>query len=88
MSSTLYQTCLFWDGRRGCARSDGVDVQLTQCPLARPVIEVDYVPAVRLFRIRESAHGWRDMEAAERERCASLLQRVATAAKSALAEQS
>jgi hypothetical protein len=84
MSEALYLERLSWDGRRGIAKSDGVAVELRACPLPKPVMEVDYSPAVRVFQIRDSADRWRDMNAAERLACGQVLQRCAAAARSAL----
>lgn len=80
MSDDLYATRLYWDGRRGCAKHRGAALALQACPLGREVAEVDYVPALRVFQVRPSAGGWRDMQPAEMARCRALLDEIATAA--------
>jgi len=69
MSEDLYITRLFFDGRRGVAKHDGLRLDLHECPFGRQVAEVDYTPSVRVYRIRDSAHGWRDMTRPEIQRC-------------------
>jgi len=84
MSDQLYLERLFWNGRAGLAKCDGVAIELRACPLGKTIAEIDYSPTVRVFQIRESAGGWRDMTAAERLACGSVLQRCAGAARAAL----
>ena len=76
MSEALYQTRLYWDGRRGIAKVDGVSIELRRCPLPMPTMEVDYAPATRSSQIRESAQGWREMTAAERKACDAVLDQL------------
>jgi hypothetical protein len=64
MSAELYRTRLFWDGRRGIAKSEGVSVELLDAPPVAGVAhltEIDYAPQVHVAMVRESANGWRDM---------------------------
>lgn len=80
-------TRLWWDGRHGVARHDGVTVDLHAAPVLGRLhlAEIDYAPAVRVAQLRESAHGWRDMSAAERQAADELLGRIASAARAAAA---
>lgn len=84
MSADLYATRLFWNGRSGIAKCDGVTVTLSACPLGKTISEVDYAPDVRVAQIRESAQGWRDMTKAERDAADDQLTRCAAAARSML----
>ena len=81
MSADLYATRLFWNGRQGIAKCDGVTVTLTACPFGKRISEIDYAPDVRVSMIRESAQGWRDMTKAERDAADEQLQRCAAAAR-------
>lgn len=84
MSLDLYSRRLHWDGRRGIAKCDGVTVVLTSSPMPQTIAEIDYAPELRVAQVRESAQGWRDMTAAERDAADEQLQRCAAAARSAL----
>lgn len=70
MSDDLYYTRLRWSSSRGCgvAKLRGKTIQLVECPKFQSnpnVVEIDYVPEVRAYRIRDIFGGWRDMEDAE-----------------------
>jgi hypothetical protein len=84
VSADLYADRLFWNGRAGVVKSDGVAVDLRECPLAKPIAEIDFAPMVRAYQIREFAGGWREMYPPEIKACAELLKRVAAAARAAL----
>jgi hypothetical protein len=84
MSEALYTVRLFWNGRSGIAKHDGAAVELRECPLGKRIAEVDFAPCVRVFQIRESADGWRDMTPAEIATCHALLLRLSHAARKAL----
>lgn len=88
MSSVLYVTRLLWNGRLGLAKHAGVMVDLTTWPAAAlpgvHVAEMDYTPEVRVYQVRESAHGWRDMTGPEIQAVRAWLQQVADAAKHAV----
>jgi hypothetical protein len=77
---------LWWDGKRGSARHDGVTVDLHTAPFftSKFVIqEIDYAPTLRVSQIRESAQAWRDMTSAERDLALALLTKISTAAHAA-----
>lgn len=84
MSSSLYNVRLFWDGKTGLAKIDGVALQLLAAPglpgLARAA-EIDYAPEARVEQVREHAAGWRDMSRDEAAACHALLTRMAAAAR-------
>lgn len=46
MSDAIYPTRLRWDGKHGCARHDGVHIELRERPAGMIWIEVDYAPGV------------------------------------------
>ena len=77
---------LWWDGKRGTARHDGVSVDLTAAPIISSKIvvqEIDYAPTLRVSQIRESAQAWRDMTSAERDVALALLVKISAAAHGA-----
>lgn len=51
MSSALYNTRLYWDGRHGIAKHDGVAIELKAWPAdvlpGTAVMSIDYTPEVR-----------------------------------------
>ena len=63
MSADLYSRRLYWDGRKGTVRADGVTVELRSAPrltLQDHCVEIDYAPEVRVAQIRDSAEAWRE----------------------------
>lgn len=88
MSQDLYSVRLYWDGRKGCAKHNGVAVELRSTPLALPAVphlrEIDYAPEARVAQVRESADRWRDLS---RDECLAVdawLTRVSAAARVAI----
>lgn len=85
MSLELYATRLYGDGRRGCAKAEGVLVELRACPrllpILRDMVEVDFTPEVCVHRVREHAQPWRDMTGPEVAAVQTWLQLVASAAR-------
>lgn len=81
MSDDLYQTLLYFDGRRGLAKAEGVAVELSEAPMIEPLpkhtAELYYYPGVRDFRIRESADAVRNLYPPEIEAIIKLLASVA-----------
>lgn len=76
---------LWWDGRTGVARTDGVTVDLKAPPaICAHIVEIDYAPTMRVSMIRESAHGWREMTTAERDAADTLLASMADVAHKAV----
>jgi len=76
---------LWWDGRTGVARTDGVTVDLiTAPPICAHLVEIDYAPTMRVSMIRESSHGWREMTADERTKADELLASMAVVAHKAV----
>lgn len=67
MSLALYRTRLYWDGRRGAARSGDDTRILVERPLLRGAAnaaeleEIDYAPEVDLMQVREHHGDWRQM---------------------------
>ena len=76
---------LWWDGRRGVARDEGVTVELTAAPAIAPhLAEIDFAPPTRTAQLRESGKAWRDMTTGEMAAARALLVRVQVAAHAAL----
>jgi len=92
VSNDLYRTALYFDGRRGAAKSEGVTVELTECPAIPPLpqkmVEVSFYPQVRDYRLRESAGPMRAMHAPEIEAVLKFLGRLAAFGKSFRAKKS
>jgi hypothetical protein len=68
MSARLYVTGLwFYTGRGGRAKLYARERKLIEAPLLVGLVleEIEYVPEVRVARLRERCSGWRDMEAHE-----------------------
>lgn len=68
MSARLYVTGLwFYANRLGLAKLHGRERKLEAPPqlVGLHVEEIEYVPIVRVARLRERHNGWRDMERAE-----------------------
>lgn len=88
MSADLYSRRLYWDGRKGTVRADGVTVELRSAPrltLQDHCVEIDYAPEVRVAQIRDSAEAWRDMTVDEISAANRLIDSAASAARAALA---
>ena len=86
MSADLYQTRLYWDGRRGVAKADGVSVDLHAAPevLGRPV-EIDFAPEARVAEMRpRHCDPRRDMTPDEAAAVIAWLMRMTLAAKAAI----
>ncbi len=65
VSARLYATGLWWHTHHGGrAKLHGVERPLTGPPqlLDLDVAEIEYVPIVAVYRIREGRYGWRDMK--------------------------
>jgi len=65
MSHDLYRTVLYFDGRKGLAKSEGVSIELTELPsivpLPKTTTEAYFYPQVRDYRLRELSSQTRDM---------------------------
>lgn len=84
MSASLYNVRLYWDGKTGLAKIDGVVVLLQAAPAlaALPrVAGIDYAPEARVEQVREYTQAWRDMTRDEAAACHALLTRMAAAAR-------
>jgi hypothetical protein len=84
MSTDLYLTGLWWDGQKGWAKHDGVDVRLARAPvLGRLVVDrMEFNPAVSVCWIAERAcDSRRDMSPDEREDAALWLLRMSSAVR-------
>lgn len=84
MSSELYLVALCWDGQKGYAKHDGVDVKLARSPvLGRVVIDrIEYNPALSIFWLAERAcDPRRDMSPDEVEDAALWLLRMSSAVR-------
>ena len=80
-------TRLWWDGKHGVARHDGVTVDLKAAPKIGTlhIRELDYVPCMRVSMLRESGQAWRAMSAGERDQALTLVQTIADAAHAVVA---
>jgi hypothetical protein len=70
MSSDLYVTRLYWDGRRGIAKTADAEVKLSEPPLLNIPArfdEIDYAPEVEVAQLRDRFGKWRDMHHEEIE---------------------
>lgn len=86
MSDALYPTRLRWHHTVGCARHDGVSVELRRAPALEGMdcmTEMDYIPTV-IAQVRIGCGQTRDMEAIERARAMALLIRMSTGARDPL----
>ena len=89
MSDSMYPTRLRWDAhsRCGCARHDGVQVELRKAPQIEgleAMVELDFVPHVCAM-VRAQAHeAMRDMTHDEMHDALALLQGMAYQARDAL----
>jgi hypothetical protein len=76
MSCDLYDDGIwFHEGRGGRAKLHGREVLLLNPPalLGVQMAEVEYVPEVRVCRLREPRGGWREMEGDEVHAAGQLL---------------
>lgn len=90
MTASLYNVRLFWDGRNGLAKIDGVAVQLLAAPRLPGLsngAHIDYAPEARVEQVREYAQGWRDMTREEAAACQALLTSMAAAARATFKPQ-
>jgi hypothetical protein len=76
MSRHLYDTRVFWDGRKGGVSIAGVYRNLTAPPIFRGVEEIDYAPAVGCKQLRPQAGKMREMWGPEIEATEKYLQAV------------
>lgn len=86
MSDAMYPTRLRWHHTMGCARHDGVSVELTRAPDLpgmQHMTELDYIPHV-IAVVRIGCEPTRDMTQAERTDAMTLLQQMASDARDAL----
>lgn len=85
MSEELYRTIMYFDGRKGLAKSEGVCVDLIEVPPIDPLpqhtVQVYFYPQVRDYRLRESAQAIRDMHPPEIEAVLKFLGRIAAFGK-------
>lgn len=69
MSHDLYRTALYFDGRKGMAKTEGVSIELAEMPIIetmpKHIAEAYFYPQVRDYRLRESAGAIREMHAPE-----------------------
>lgn len=90
MSTALYFTRLYWDGRHGVAKLHGVQMVLRAPPrlpgIDAPIEAIDYAPETRTAMVRERAAAWRDMTAGE-VRAADDYLRITCASQPARAER-
>jgi hypothetical protein len=89
MSDAMYPTRLRWDAhaRCGCARHDGVSVELRRAPLIEGLdhaVELDFVPHVCAMVRVQPHEAMRDMSADEMHDALALLQAMAWQARDAL----
>lgn len=81
MSEELYRTILYFDGRKGLAKAEGVCIDLTEVPVIVPLpehtVQMYFYPQVRDYRLRESAQAIRDMHPPEIEAVISWLAKIA-----------
>lgn len=78
MSDDLYFTRLRFTGRSGIAKLHGRSVPLSACPqfLPQRIAEVDYMPEMRAYQIRDECGGWRDMKDTEIAAADALLRKL------------
>ena len=81
MGDDAFSTRLRWSASRGegAAKLHGVRIPLSSQPVldgCPDMVEIDYVPEVRGFRIRDRASGWRDMEGHETKAADAFLRKV------------
>ncbi len=86
MSDSLYPSRLRWHHTIGCARHDGVSVELRHAPALHGMdcmTEMDYIPTV-MAQVRIGCEAVRDMTALEQSRAMELLLRMAANARDVL----
>lgn len=86
MSDAMYPTRLRFEHRTGCARHDGVSVELHRAPVIEGLecmTEMDYIPTV-IAQVRIGCEHVREMNATERSRAMALLVRLAESARGVL----
>lgn len=80
----MHPTRLAWDGRRGVARHDGVQVVLVERPAGLCYHDIDYVPGI-IAQCRDRACDQpRDLAAEEIGAIVGALMRMAAAARASL----
>jgi hypothetical protein len=85
MSEQLHPTRLEWDGRRGFARHDGVEIVLRDAP-SKQWAEVHFTPGIQAEVRERSCDARRDMVAAEIRSATRWLEHMAYAARSSIGE--
>ena len=86
MSDALYPSRLRFHHTLGCARHDGVSVELHRAPVIEGLecmTEIDYIPAV-IAQVRIGCDQVREMDATDRARAMALLIKMAGSARGAL----
>lgn len=86
MGDLLSPTRLYWNGTGGCARCDGVRVELRHPPriagFPQNVSEVEYAPGEHIAELREKPHeARRDMTPDEMSNAYAHLKAIAHAAR-------
>lgn len=81
MGDDAFSTRLRWSASRceGAAKLHGTRVLLSSPPAldgCPDMVELDYVPEVGGFRIRDRTGGWRDMEGYETKAADAFLRKV------------
>lgn len=86
MSDSLYPVRLRWHHTLGCARHDGVSVELHRAPDLvgmRHMTEMDYIPHV-IAQVRIGCERVRDMTSEEQADALALLGRLSAAARAVI----
>jgi hypothetical protein len=84
MSSQLYLVALCWDGQKGYAKHDGVEVTLARSPVIGKVIvdRIEYLPTLGIAWLAERAcDARRDMVPDEMEDAALWLLRMSSSVR-------
>jgi hypothetical protein len=84
VSELLHPTRLAWDGRRGIARHDGVQVVLAERPEGLHYHDIDYEPGIVAQCRDRACDARRDLTAEEIGAVVGALMRMAAAARRAL----
>ena len=88
MSGILYKECVVFSRQqaetpKGLAKTEGVQIEFDALPalpgMPDNVAELYYAPQVRVYEIRESAHGRREMYAPEIQALQAWLSKIAAA---------